>query len=219
MLSLLFSDPLVFVIFLVVILASLSFHEFSHALAGKLQGDSTAEGMGRLTLNPMSHVDPIGLLTLVTVGFGWGKPVPFNPYNLRNRRWGATLVAFAGPLSNLVLVALSAAAAKLVLAATTLPPDNALIIFLALMVHINILLFAFNLIPVPPLDGSKFLLDFLRRDPRHARLAFQLETRGPLYLLIFILADSFLLNGLFLGTFFGVVRRAVLGLLGLQGLF
>ena len=206
MFSQLTSSPLLFVIGLIAFLASLSFHEFAHALAGTLQGDDTAKRMGRLTLNPIAHVDPIGLLALIAVGFGWGKPVPFNPYNLRNQKWGPSIVAGAGPLANVVLMLISGLLLRLL--AGRLPADNALGYFLMALVFINAILFLFNLIPIPPLDGSKFLLAALDK-PQHARARFLLETRGPLILLFLILIDSLLFTGLIFGGLFSLAAALV----------
>jgi len=212
--SQIFGEPLVFVIFLIVIVASLSFHEFSHALVGTWQGDDTAKRMGRLTLNPRAHLDLMGSLTFLIAGIGWAKPVPFNPYNLRNKKWGPSLVAFAGPISNLLLTIVSALALHVVTAFTSFGPENALVIFLLLMMQINLLLMIFNLIPIPPLDGSKFLLDILKQNPAHHKIVFLLETRGPMYLILAIVIDSFFLNSLIFGTIFGTISSFVLGLLG-----
>jgi Zn-dependent protease len=162
----------------------------------------------------MAHVDLLGLLALVTVGFGWGRPVPFNPYNLRDQKWGPAIVGGAGPFANAILILICAAALRLVGALAGLPPDNALVFFLAFMVRINAALLFFNLIPIPPLDGSKFLLSALS-DPKHYRLRLALETRGPVYLLLLILADTVLFNGLVFGAFFGFLIGAVTRLFGL----
>lgn len=210
----LFSNPLFGLIFAIVIVASLSFHEFAHAYMGSLQGDDTAKRAGRLTLNPRAHLDMMGTLTFLLAGIGWAKPVPFNPYNLKNQKWGPTLVAIAGPLSNLLLVALSAIALHAVGGFTSFGGDNALVIFLVTMIQINLLLFVFNLIPIPPLDGSKFLIDTLKRDPKNMRLIMLLESRGPFYLIMFILIDGFLLNSLIFGTVFDFISGGILRLLG-----
>ncbi len=211
-------EPILFVISLVAILASLTFHEFAHALAALLQGDTTARDRGRLTLNPIAHVDLIGLLALITVGFGWGKPVPFNPYNLRDQKWGPVIVASAGPLANVLLFLISGVILKLLVVFTGLPMDNALLYFLAFMVQINAALFLFNLIPVPPLDGSKFLLSVLDH-PKYARLRYTLETRGPLILLMVIVFDSFLFHGLIFGTILGGAISAATSIFGLGKFF
>ena len=101
-LSQLFSAPLLFLVGLLAIVLSITIHEFAHALSAHLQGDDTPESMGRLSLNPMAHVDLFGLLFLLVAGFGWGRPVIFNPYNLRARRWGPVWVGVAGPLTNII---------------------------------------------------------------------------------------------------------------------
>lgn len=187
-LSLISDQPLLFVIWLLAILLSLSVHEFSHALIGTLLGDSTAKNAGRLTLNPLAHLDMVGFFMLVLVGFGWGKPVPFNAYNLKYPRWGPTLVALAGPASNLINVVFFGLVFKLLLITHFFPIDNLLLQFLSLLVIINLVLMLFNLIPIPPLDGSKVLLSILSA-PKHQRTRFLLETRGPLILLGLIILD------------------------------
>jgi Zn-dependent protease len=198
--SLLSQNPLYFVIWVVAILIALTFHEFSHALVANFLGDQTAKRMGRLSLNPLVHLDPIGFLALVLIGFGWGKPVPYNPYNLRYPKWGSTLVAAAGPVSNILMVIIFGLVLKLVY--PFLPDGNLLVEFLVLLVELNLILCLFNLIPIPPLDGSKFLLSALAA-PEHYKTRFFLETRGPLLLLGFILLDS--LSGLnILSTIFSV---------------
>lgn len=189
--TLLYQNPLYFVAWVAAILIALTVHEFSHALAAHLMGDQTAKRMGRLSLNPLTHIDPIGFLALVLVGFGWGKPVPFNPYNLRFPKWGSALVAAAGPLSNLIMVMIFGTVLKYT--QHLLPNGNLLIEFLTLLIVLNLILCLFNLIPIPPLDGSKFLLSALTA-PKFYKFRFLLETRGPLILLALIILDS--LSGL-----------------------
>lgn len=214
MLSSLFTDPLGLVTMLVAFLAALTFHEFSHGLVAKLLGDDTAERLGRLTLNPIPHIDPIGLLAVMFAGFGWAKPVPYNPYNLRDQKWGPVLVAAAGPLSNLLFFLVVGLIYKGLAAAGMLVSGSPLVGFLQALMYINVALFAFNLIPIPPLDGSKFLSLALQH-PRHLRARVWLETQGPTTLIIAIIADSFLLNGLVFGTILNVLSRFAFGLLGL----
>jgi Zn-dependent protease len=198
--SLLVENPLYFIAWVAAILIALTVHEFSHAFAAHYLGDQTAKRMGRLSLNPLAHIDPIGFLALVLVGFGWGKPVPFNPYNLRYPKWGSALVAAAGPVSNIAMVIVAGMVLKY--AGPFLPNGNLLGEFLALLVGLNVMLCLFNLIPIPPLDGSKFLLSALTA-PEHYKTRFLLETRGPLILLAFIVLDS--LSGLnILSTVFSV---------------
>lgn len=137
----------------VAILLSLSLHEYSHAWAAYFLGDPTAKYEGRLTINPLAHIDPVGTILLFIVGFGWGKPVPFNPYNLRNQRWGPSLVALAGPVSNFT------AAITVGLLLRFLDVSNpAIIFFFSIFVWINLMLGVFNLMPVFPLDGSHIFL-------------------------------------------------------------
>lgn len=146
--QLLFTNPLTFFMIVVSILFALSIHEYSHAQMADFLGDPTARYQGRLTINPLKHLDPLGTFLIFFVGFGWGKPVPFNPYNLRNQKWGQALVGLAGPSSNF-LMALSVG---LFLRFLKLSP--ALILFYSIFVWLNILLGVFNLLPIPPLDGS-----------------------------------------------------------------
>ena len=160
-------------------------------------GDMTAKQMGRLTLNPLAHIDVYGLLALVFVHFGWGKPVPFNPNNLRYKKWGGFLVGVAGPCSNLFLLTLSGLLIK------SLQPNlgntNLLIVFLGFSFMINAALMLFNLLPFPPLDGSKLVIALLH-GPKWARARFAVEQYGQYALLAILLLDIVLGLGL-LGMF------------------
>ncbi len=195
----LLSDPLQTFAWIFAFVTALTFHEFSHGLVAKLQGDDTAERLGRLTLNPIPHIDPIGLLAALLAGFGWAKPVPYNPYNLRNQKWGPVLVAAAGPFSNLLLFVVTGLLYRGLAMAGLMSADSALAGFLGALMGVNVVLFAFNLIPLPPLDGSKVLLLFLQH-PKYLKTRLWLETRGPTALLFAVLLDSLLLNGLIFGT-------------------
>jgi Zn-dependent protease len=151
---------------LIVVMLGVAFpiHEFAHAFAANQLGDSTARLFGRMTLNPVAHFDPIGgsllaISILLGGGFGWAKPTPVNPRNLRGGQWGEAMVAVAGPISNLVLAIAGAIPLRFILASGMNVPEIALI--LNLFVYINLLLMVFNLIPVPPLDGSAVLFAFL----------------------------------------------------------
>lgn len=206
MIALLFQDPVRFAVWALAFLIALSFHEFSHALAGNWLGDQTAKRLGRLTLNPAAHIDPFGLGALLLIGFGWGKPVPFNPYNLKWPRWGPAVIAAAGPLSNLLLAVASLCVFSVV--ASALTPDNLLIVFLEVLIQINIVLMVFNLIPLPPLDGSKALLSALAH-PKYAAIRQFIETQGPTLLFGLILADSILNLGLFSRMFSFVLGRII----------
>lgn len=189
-LSQLFSDPFLAVVTLVAFLIALSVHEASHALAAYLLGDKTAQREQRLTLNPLAHIDWTGFVMLVMLGFGWGKPVPFNPYNLRYQRFGPMLVAAAGPLSNVLLAVV--AVLGLSVAAPVLGFDNGLVLFLTFLAIMSLVLGVFNLLPIPPLDGSKALLAALAA-PQYAKLRRLIEERGP-YLLLVLVAMSIFLN-------------------------
>jgi Zn-dependent protease len=187
----LLQSPLGFFVWIGAILIALTIHEFSHALAAYSLGDRTAKDVGRLTLNPLAHIDWIGLLALIFIGIGWGKPVPFNPYNLRNQKWGPSIVAFAGPVSNLVMASLCFGILKFLKIFTALSAANLLVQFLFVLLLIDVVLMLFNLIPIPPLDGSKFLFAILAA-PKYSNARHFLETKGTLILLLIILADSFL---------------------------
>jgi Zn-dependent protease len=159
----------------IMLLVGLPVHEFSHALAAYRLGDGTAKLFGRLTLNPIAHFDPIGgtLLAVTFIGsaaaggffgFGWAKPTPINPLNLMYGRRGEAIVAAAGPLSNLVLATAAAIPLRYLIANGELAFQLSLLVnILDLFVYINIVLALFNLIPIPPLDGSKVLFAFLDR--------------------------------------------------------
>jgi Zn-dependent protease len=209
MFSYLFSQPLVFIVWVAAFLVALSVHEFSHALAGTLLGDATAKRLGRLTLNPAAHVDMFGLLAVLFIGFGWGKPVPYNPYNLKNQRWGPVLIALAGPVSNFIFGAIC-----LFLLSTLgvrLGASNLFTLFLFIAAQLNVALMAFNLIPLPPLDGSKVLLALLDK-PQHAAFRNFILQQGPYLLLMFVILDSVMGLGLFSGLInfaFGVVSNFV----------
>jgi len=148
-----------------ILLIAFPVHEFAHALAAYRLGDGTAKLFGRLTLNPIAHFDPVGgvmllLTSLVGVGIGWAKPTPVNPANLQGGRRADAVVAFAGPASNLVLAALGAIPLRLLIGARA---DVPYIIYEALVyfILINVALMLFNLLPIPPLDGSKVLFAFM----------------------------------------------------------
>jgi Zn-dependent protease len=151
-----FQSPDVLIAILLILFVSLPFHEFSHALAAYRLGDSTAKYMGRLTLNPLAHLDPFGALLILLVGFGWAKPTPYNPYNVRGGKTGEVIIAIAGPISNLVL-AIAAALPLRYINATGIAVPDIVITVLTTFVLLNVILAVFNLIPVPPLDGSKLL--------------------------------------------------------------
>lgn len=180
-LTLIFSSPALAIAWVIAILASLTVHEFSHALVGKWRGDKTAEYEGRLSLNPLDHIDWMGFIPLLLFGFGWAKPVPFNPYNLKNPKWDSVAIALAGPLSNLLIAIVSSVAFRISL--TTLGALNLLTVFLFFAILLNLFLMFFNVIPIHPLDGSKLFFALFDK-PQHAALRNFVAIRGPQILMI-----------------------------------
>lgn len=174
-----------------VLIMSVVVHEVSHGAMANALGDPTARLSGRLSLNPIKHLDLFGsiilpFLTLVSGGFiiGWAKPVPFNPYNLKNQRWGAAIVALAGPGSNILLAVIFG----IIIRFSGLIPESLIFPFLnisASIIIVNLVLAIFNLVPIPPLDGSKIL--FAALPYRYRRLQDTLEQWGFVLLIFFIL--------------------------------
>lgn len=195
-------------LFLVALAFSVSFHEFCHGWAANRLGDPTARFAGRLTMNPVAHVDPIGTLIapgvmyLLTQGgavFGWAKPVPVDTGNLQNPRWDGLKVALCGPFSNVLLGLVSAVLFGLF--AAFAPTDNALGDLLREFIRVNCLLAVFNLLPVPPLDGSWILDSIL---PRDAYNAYQrIKPYGMLFLIGIILVPG--VSGVLIGIPFGIL--------------
>lgn len=147
---------------MVALLVAFTVHELAHALTADYLGDPTPRNMGRITLNPIKHLDPFGTIMLLLAGFGWAKPVMVNPMNMRgNPRTAMAIVAVAGPLSNIVLALLGSIVFRLGLVQFSLVPTPTIDYLLSTFLWINLILAFFNLIPVPPLDGSKILFAIL----------------------------------------------------------
>lgn len=159
LLNFLFEHPAAFLAVAVPLLYSVILHELAHGWAALLMGDPTARLAGRLSLNPLKHLDPVGTLMLFLFGFGWARPVPVNPANFRGRRGAMIFVSSAGIAANLLLAFLS----LLLLETQPVALGKSETMMLGFMARINIILAAFNLIPIPPLDGSKILAGFLPR--------------------------------------------------------
>ncbi len=196
-------------IMLLVLMIVIAIHEFSHAVAAYSLGDHTAEHEGRLTLNPLAHLDGVGTLMLLFVGFGWGKPVPFNPYNLRWRKWGSAAVALAGPISNFITAILFSLVLRGVVSMVS--DESYLLVFLAYIIIYSLLLGVFNLLPIPPLDGSKVLFSLL--PAKYDNLALWLQKNGFFLLIgLLIFLD---LTGI---PLFETIVNFLLKLLGLPSL-
>jgi len=190
------------------IIIGLSFHEYAHAKAAELLGDPTAKNQGRCSLNPMAHFDPFGFLALLFLGFGWGVAVPYNPYNLKNRKSGEIIISIAGVATNLILAFVFGAIYVLMYKAGYYPgisgPMNSLCLAFYFVIQINLVLMIFNLLPIPPLDGFG-LLDAIIGFKGSRALEF-LRTNGFLILMFLILfnvvdlilspAVSALMNGI-----------------------
>ncbi len=175
LIQLLFVNPLMFVIVAAAILLALSLHEYFHAWTAYFLGDPTAKEQGRLTINPLAHLDPLGTILLFIVGIGWGKPVPFNPYNLRNQKYGPALVALAGPASNFMMALIVGLLLRFIVIS-----NPALFFFFSFFVWINLILGVFNLMPIPPLDGHHILFAIL---PLSEQTKIFLSQNGLLLLL------------------------------------
>ena len=207
------------IIYMVVLLLAISCHEAGHAWVSYKFGDDTAYMLGRVTLNPVAHTDPIGTLLIPIVAFilgnvaggaipliGWGKPTPVNPRKWTNYRWGNVMVSIAGVLANLILLIIGFAAAKIMISQGFSPRDfflsaNPLAIFVGNLMFLNLSLFVFNLLPFPPLDGSKILGTFL---PAGAQpIISMLEQYGYLILMLLI----------YMGVFSMIIRPFYFGLL------
>ena len=150
MLTTLFSNPFLFLIWAFGLVLAISIHEYAHARAADQLGDPTPRSQGRLTLDPRAHLDPLGTLALLFLGFGWGRPVQFDPYNLRNPRRDSAIIAIMGPISNLIL----ATALSLIMRFISVGIFDSV---MAILIVMNISLAIFNLVPIFPLDGEKIL--------------------------------------------------------------
>lgn len=217
-------DPFAAVIFVAAIATALvtgiSFHEFSHAFTADLLGDRLPRSRGRVTLNPLAHLDPTGTMLMILVGFGWGKPVPINPNSTANPKASLGLTAAAGPVSNFLVAAIAGLPLKLDifpfispfntanfsrLANVGFTSDQYAGLFLGSIVLFSVILGVFNLIPIAPLDGFKVALGVL---PRNLAIEFQkLEQYGPL-ILICLVALPFVTGGRF-GILFQVMQPVI----------
>ena len=208
-LFLLRDDPQLFAAFLIAVIIGISFHEFSHAAVASLQGDQTARSQGRLTLNPISHLDPLGSIALIVAGFGWGRPVPVTPSRLRSGRLGHVLVGLAGPAANFVVALVAAVGLRIAYptAGTTLDVGFT-VTLLSMIVTINVVLGVLNLLPIPPLDGSTLLSIAL--PPSRQNIVAFLNQYG-----IFLVLGLLFLAPNLLTPIFQAITEALYGLVGL----
>ncbi|MBP1720280.1 MAG: peptidase [Deltaproteobacteria bacterium] len=200
LISLLFNNPGAFILLVVPLLYSIIIHELAHGWVADKMGDTTARWLGRLSLDPRKHLDPIGTAMLFIFGFGWAKPVPVNFNNLRDERKGMILVSAAGIVANISLAFI----AHLLLRLLNPSPFSAFAVFLIYMGQINIMLAAFNLIPIPPLDGSKILMGF--SSPQFQYTLARIEPYG--FFIIIALLYTGILNPL-IGIFEVIINGMI----------
>lgn len=176
------------ILLILILIISVILHELAHGYVADMLGDPTARLQGRLTLNPIKHIDPIGSILVPVITsfagftFGWAKPIPYNPYNLRNKRLGEFLIALAGPASNLLIAFVFSGIIRF--AAVGLDSVTPFIEILSYIVIINLTLAVFNLIPLPPLDGSKILFSIL--PVQYSKTRQTLESFGPILALVMV---------------------------------
>lgn len=179
-------------IMLVPGLMAITFHEVSHGVIAYLRGDNTARSLGRLTLNPLKHLDIIGTIMIIVIGIGWAKPVPVNFNNLRNPKRDMIWVSVAGPVTNLLLAVFSAALIRFIVPLTEPVPDGSwlqlflepVLLMLSFSVYINLLLALFNLLPIPPLDGGRVLMGLL--PDRLAATLSRIEPYGMIIIIVIV---------------------------------
>ncbi len=210
------------ILLVVVLIFSVIIHEISHGYMADYLGDSTARRAERLTLNPIKHIDPLGsviipaLLALSPGNFiiGWAKPIPYNPYNLKNQRWGEALVAGAGPASNIAVAVIFSIVIRVGMSFGFL--SSALIQAMSIIVLINLILAFINLIPVPPLDGSKILMSVLPYNSRSKYNALQnfMAQYGLIAMVVFIFLFIYILWPIF-ASFISLIFTALTGISGL----
>jgi len=202
-LQLLAGNPIAALLFVVGLVSAITIHEFAHALVAYRLGDPTAKLAGRLTLNPASHLDPLGTLALLLVGIGWGKPTPFDPYNLRNVKRDSALISVAGAASNFLLAAFLCLPYLIAYFTANLSSQfNQFYYFISPIIEVNLILGIFNLIPIHPLDGFKVLAGLLPKDWYHDFI--QTERYG-IFILLFLIVTGAIGKILFpiVSTIFG----------------
>jgi len=185
MIATLFTDPLFFFLALISIVIAITIHEYAHAKTADYLGDPTPGIQGRVNLDPRSHLDLYGLLFLLLFGFGWGKPVQFDPFNLKNPRRDAALISIAGPASNILLAAICSIILRLFIFIDIPTLTTISFIIFPPLIMLNLMLCVFNLLPIHPLDGFKIVGGIL--DEEQAREWYKLERYGLIFLLMLII--------------------------------
>jgi Zn-dependent protease len=198
-------SPATIIIFLIALVVAITIHEFSHAFMAYRLGDPTAKVHGRMTLNPLAHLDPIGTIMILFVGFGWGKPVPFDPFNLRNPKRDSALISLAGPLSN-VLLALFLVGLFWIGIFARIPTLLTISQIIQPIVFLNLVLAIFNLLPIHPLDGFKILGGILPKEWYYDWM--QMERYG-IFFLIFLILPILPQGGSIIGVILGPVLRSI----------
>ena len=184
MLSILFSNPIIFLILFPGLLLAITIHEFAHAFVADKLGDPTPRAYGRLSLNPLKHIDLLGLLAVIIIKIGWGKPVPIDPSNFRNPKRDEALVSMAGPASNLILASILSIILK------TIPVSTLPALLISSFIQLNVILAVFNLLPIFPLDGSKTFLNLL---PIEKSILWMEDMQKYGYIIIILLSYTGLL--------------------------
>ena len=202
----------------VALVVVITVHEFSHAWVANYLGDPTARLEGRVSLNPLKHLDPVGTILIFLVRIGWGKPVPVNPSYFKKPRRDEALTALAGPASNLIIALAFAIPIKYfgsTLVQLTIAGEPVLYYLFGAIIDMSIVLFAFNMLPFPPLDGSKFLAWFI---PKQYDRAYQnFLKNGTVYFLVFLVFDQFILYRMFgfsilyefIGAISGIIKSII----------
>ena len=207
MLAILSQTPVLFVFLVAALLIAVTLHEFMHAWTANYFGDPTAKHMGRISLNPVRHLDMFGTLAILLIGIGWGKPVQVNENNFKNPRLGSAVTSLAGPMTNLVVAILF----SIPVLFGVVQIDSLPYLFFFLIVRINVLLMILNMLPIPPLDGSKVLYYFL---PRSVDIV-KLETYGPMILMALIFFSFLSPTGGLFSIIFSI-SEPILNLLGFK---